>query len=133
MRLSDFKEDPAKQESGSPYYVGDGCFYVKRINTTEYTKQIEDIKKELYGFAPKGMNSNLILAYWLAEYGITGWEGVLDEEDNELRYSKVNARKVFLNPAYFLGLNSLLIQHASNYANYLHDELAEDLEEIKKS
>jgi hypothetical protein len=133
MNLSDYKESKAKQESGSPCYIGDGGSYfdVKRIHTPEYTKQIEDIKKQEYGFAPKEIDNNLILATWLCEYGVTGWEGVIDGE--EITYSKRNARKIFLNPDYFMSLNALLIQHASDYNNYLYDEVIEDIETIKKS
>lgn len=133
MRLSDYKEDQAKQEGGSPFYLGDGCFYVRRFGTAKTNKQIEDIKRNEYGFAPKNIDGSLVLAIWLCEYGVTGWDGVLDEEDNELKYSKSNARKIFMNPSYFGSLNPLLINHASDYASYLHDEIEADIEEIKKS
>jgi hypothetical protein len=138
MNISDFRESQDKKELGSPCYIGDeGSFFnVKRIHTPEYNKQIEEIKVELYGFAPKpsDVDNNLILATWLCEFGVTGWVGVDDgENDCELRYNKVNARKVLLNPEYFLSLNPLLIQHAGNYNNYLHDVTQKDIEAIKKS
>ena len=133
MRLDLFKESKDKQESGSPCYLDDGYFNVLRLHTPEYNKQIEDIKKLEYGFAPKDIDTNLVIATWLAEYGVTGWDGVLDEDDNELRFTRKNARKVFLNPAYYLSLNALLIQHASDYANYLFDDVNEDIESVKKS
>lgn len=133
MKLSLYKEDVTKQESGSPLYIDDGCFYVKRVGTAEYHKQIEELKKSEYGFAPKEVNHNLIFALWLSEYGITGWEGVLDEEEYELEFSRRNARIVFNNPAFYLGLNALLMNHGSDYANYLFDEVTEDIEQIKKN
>ena len=134
MKLSLFKEDVIKQESGSPLYIDDGCFYVKRVGTAEYHKQIEELKKSEYGFvAPKQIDDNLLLALWLSEFGVTGWDGVLDEEEYELEFSRRNARAVFTNPAFYLGLNSLLISHGSNYANYLFDEVSEDVEQIKKN
>jgi hypothetical protein len=133
MRLDLYKESKEKQESGSPCYLGDGSFNVKRLHTPEYNKQIDDIKKNEYGFAPKDVDTNLILATWLAEYGVTGWDGVLDSDDKSLKFTRKNARKVFLNPEYFLSLNAILIQHASDYNNYLHDEILEDVEAVKKN
>ena len=133
MRLDQFKESNEKQESGSPCYLGDGNFNVKRLHTPEYNKQIDAIKKNEYGFAPKDIDNNLVLATWLAEYGVTGWDGILNGDDKPLKFTRKNARKVFLNPEYFLSLNAILIQHASDYNNYLHDELIEDVEAVKKN
>lgn len=134
MKLSAYSEDLEKQEKGSPYYLGeDGCFFVKRAGTTQYNKEIEEIKRELYGFAPKDVNAGLIIGTWLAEKGITDWENILDENDKPLEFSRVNARKVFLNPSFFNSLNLALIQHANDYTNYLHDEIEEAIENIKKN
>lgn len=133
MKISMYKEDKEKQEQGSPCYYGDAYFNVKRANTPEYQVQIEEIKNNLYGFAPKEVDNNKIVAYWLAEYGVTGWDGVLDEEDKELIFSRENARGVFLNPAFHLSLNLLLLQHAGNYNNYLFDAVNADIEQIKKN
>jgi len=134
MNLNQYEEDQVKQEKGSPCYLGDdGCFYVKRIHTPEYNKQIAEITRELYGFDSKNMDNNLIVAHWLCEYGVTGWNNILNPDETELEYSKSNARQVFLNPNMFLSLNLLLITHAGNYANYLHDEVIEDVEAVKKS
>ena len=133
MNLDQYKESKEKQEGGSPCYLSDAHFNVKRFNTTESSKQIEDIKKREYGFAPKDIDFNLVLAIWLSEFGVTGWEGVLNEEGKELKYTNGNARKVFINPEYFMSLNAILIQHASDYNNYLYDEVLEDVEVIKKN
>lgn len=133
MKLSLYKEDLEKHESGSPLYVGEGCFYVKRVGTPEYYKQIEELKKLEYGFAPKEVNNGLLLGLWLSEYGVTNWEDVLDEDENPLEYSRKNARLVFNNSAFYLGLNSILINHGSDYANYLFDEVEEDIKEVKKN
>lgn len=107
-------------------------------------------------------DENKLIAEWLVEYGCVGWDGVLSEtasEDEEyqwyeffhkfrhyfgkkelekpavkeLKYSKENARSVFLNPEYFLSLNSLLMQGAMNFENYLYDDASEDLDAIKKN
>jgi len=132
MDLNDYKESLDKQEKGSPCYLGEGSFDVKRIHTPEYNKQVEEIKLELYGFSAKEMDDNLILAHWLCEYGVTGWSGVFDGEE-ELKYSQSNARKVFLNPEMFMSVNSLLVNHARDYANYLHDEVEKDIDAVKKN
>lgn len=132
MNLSNYEEDSSKQEKGSPCHIEDGSFDVKRFNTVESNMQIEDIKKREYGFAPKEIDHNKVIAIWLTEHGVTGWDGVFDDE-KEIKYSKSTARQIFLNPAYFLSLNLLLLQHASDYSNYLHDAIEEDVEAIKKS
>lgn len=133
MKLSSFRENTDKQDSGSPCLIGDAYFDVRRANTPEYQMQIEDIRNKLYGFAPKNVDANEVIAHWLAEHGVTDWGGVLDEGDLPLEFNKQNCRSVFLNPEYHLSLNALLIQHAGNYQNYLYDEVNKDVEEIKKN
>lgn len=150
MKLSQYKEDLEKQEKGSPCYLYDGHFDVRRSGTPSFNKEVQEIKSRLYDFAARDIDMNLIMAHWLAEFGVTGWGGVLDEGDRveykkngklirtveirrgELEYSKKNARAIFLNPAFYNSLNLLLLQHAADYNNYLHDELEKDLEAIKK-
>ena len=131
--LNLYREDKEKQERGSPCFLHEASFDVVRAGTPLYILQIEQIKKELFGFAPKEIDNGLVVATWLAEYGVTGWDGVIDEDDKDLAFNRVNARKVFLNPEYFLSLNALLIDHAFKYHNYLYDEACEDLEQIKKN
>tara|TARA_R110000803_G_scaffold95395_2_gene163358 strand:+ start:4013 stop:4411 length:399 start_codon:yes stop_codon:yes gene_type:complete len=132
MNISNYEEDLEKREKGSPLHIEDGSFDVKRFNTPESNIEIETIKKREYGFAPKDMDHNKIIAIWLSEHGVTGWDGVFDDE-KELKYSKQTARQIFLNPAYYLSLNALLLQHACDYSNYLHDEIEEDIAAIKKN
>ena len=133
MNLSEFREDLEKQESGSPYYIGeDGAIFVKRVGTVQYLKEIESIKRNIYGFDLKDMDIGLVLGTWLAEYGVTEWENILDEDSKALEFSRTNARKVFLNESFFNSLNAQLIAHGSNYANYLFDEVTEDIKQIKK-
>jgi len=132
MKLDDYAEDLDKHSGGSPFYLGEACFYVQRAGTKEFNKQIEEIKKDLYGFAPKEIDADKITAFWLAEYGVTGWEGV-ENEDSVLEFSRDNARAVFLNPAYHRSLNAYLLNHAADYSKYLFDEVSEDIEAAKKS
>ena len=132
MDLNDYKEDQEKKESGSPCYYGEAYFNVKRSNTPEYQLQIEELRNNLYGFAPKDIDANLIVGHWLAEFGVTGWDGVFIG-DVKLDFSRQNARKVFLNPDYFLSLNLLLMQHAGDYSKYLYDEVNKDIKQVKKS
>lgn len=132
MNLELFAEDPQKQEKGSPLHIDDGFICVKRIHTAEYNKQREQIKNREYGFSSREVDENLITAMWLAEFGVTDWDGIL-EGDKELKFTRANALAVFLNPNYRLSLNALLINHAANYANYLFDESKEDIEQVKKN
>ncbi len=132
MDLNNFAECPDKQEGGSPLYLDDGSIFVKRIHTAEYNKQRESIRNNIYGFSPNEIDENLITAHWLAEHGVTNWDGIFDG-NKELEFTRKNARAVFLNPNYKLSLNALLINHAANYANYLFDEVKEDIEQVKKN
>lgn len=132
MNLDLLAECQEKQEKGSPCYLDDGIFFVKRINTREYHKQREQIKNREYGFSSPDVDENLITAMWLSEFGVTGWE-VISEGDEQLEFNRANAASVFLNPRYRLSLNVLLINHAGNYANYLLEDVKEDIEQVKKS
>lgn len=134
MPLNDYKEDTKKQEKGSPCYIDVSGAYVnvQRAHTPIYNKQIEAIKLELYGFDHGDIDHNEVIANWLAEYGVTGWGGLLHEGE-ELKFNKRNARLVFKNEAYYLSLNQKLANHAINYSNYLYDLIEEDIENIKKS
>jgi hypothetical protein len=107
-------------------------------------------------------DENKLIAEWLIEYGCVGWDGVLSEdstEDEEYKwyeffhnfksffgkkqlekpsvkevvYSKQAARSVFSNPEYYLSLNTLLLQGAMNFENYLYDDASGDLDAIKKN
>ena len=135
MNINEYKEDLDKQEKGSPCYFSDnegsGYIDVKRVGTAQYKKEIEQIKKSLYSFNDQDMDTDLILANWLVEYGVTGWDGVLDDKE-ELQYSKKTAKKILLNPAYFRTLNQLLINHGTDYQNYLHDAANDDVEAINQ-
>lgn len=133
MELSAFREDLAKHTSGAPIYVGDACFYVRRWGTAEAQKALRDIRLGLFGPLHKHQigDDDRIMAEWLAEYGVTGWENVRGD-DGPLGYDKQAARKVFLNPEYFQSLNSLLYVEAAKFENYLHDQAAEDLDALKK-
>jgi len=136
MNINEYKEDLVKQEKGSPCYfsTNENSSYIdiRRVGTPQYKKEIEEIKKSLYAFNDQDMDTDLILANWLVEYGVTGWSGIFDE-DKELTYSKATSRKIFLNPEYFRTVNQLLINHGTEYQNYLHDAANDDIEAIKKS
>lgn len=140
--LSLMEEDMEKHESGSPCYMpieddveadDIGFFNVKRVNTPTYNKQIDEIKRELYGFSNSDVDHGLIAAHWLAEYGVSGWGNIIDENSDDIAYSKPVARKIFLNPSFRMSLNSILIAHGANYNNYLYDEARQDAEAVKKS
>lgn len=136
MRLRDFAEDQEKWASGAPIYIdashGTITFYVKRWGTPESEKARKDLVKALYGpmHNQSEVDANEIYAHWLAEYAVTGWENI--DEDNT-KYSQRIARDVFLAPEHRLSLNQHLISQALNFENYLFDEAMEELENIKKS
>lgn len=135
MSLDLYREDVKKHSSGSPCYVADMTFFVCRIGTKEAQAQISEIKEKLYGLfpRPKDVNENEIFANWLAYHGVTGWENVTDDEGGQdMEFSQSFARQLFLNEAYWLSLNQVLITHAANYENFLGDQVYEDVEEIKK-
>ena len=140
--LSLMQEDVKKHEQGSPCYMpieedADpetvGYFNVRRVNTPEYQKQIEEIKLELFGFSSPEIDHALIAAHWLAEYGVTGWGNIIDEHEKDIVFSKSTARQIFLNPSFKMSLNSILISHGANYNNYIYDEAREDAEAVKKN
>lgn len=133
--LSLYAEDIKKHEKGSPCYIHDMTFYIARIGTKESTFEFKEIKEKLYGLFPKPSNidENEIFANWLADCGVLGWEDVINDEGGEpMEYSKKTCRQLFLSKQYWLSLNQVLIRHATNFENYLHDEAYEDIETGKK-
>lgn len=137
MNISIFKEDLQLQKDGSALKVGDAVFYVRRANTSEYTKHFVNIKKSLFKpwYQESELTDDQILeatGHLLAEYLVARWENLQDENGNELKYTKQNASKIFTNPEYWQSLNLLIISHASHYANYLHKKVQEDSEQVKK-
>lgn len=135
MSLVLFREDLEKQAEGSPCFINQMTFNVKRLGTKESQSEIKDIRDKLYGPFPKPdeVNENLILANWLAYCGVTSWSGVSDDEnDEEIEFSKQEARQLFTNERYFLSLNQVLINHAMNFERYLSDDAEAAVDEIKK-
>lgn len=135
MRLSAFRENVQKQRGGAAIPIGVAVFYCKRWGTKESDEFIANLKRELYG--PFTSNSEQyfpeLLAHWFAEYAITGWDNVYQEDKDELlKYSKQKARIIFLDDSYWLSLNTILFNQACNYENYLDEIAKEDSEEIKK-
>lgn len=129
------KEDREKHEQGSPCYILDMTFYVKRIGTKKAKKEIKEIREKLYGIFPKPdeVDENEIFAHWLAEYGVVNWKDVVNDDTEEpIKFNRSFARRLFLNEDYWLSLNQALIAHAMNYENYLHEQVYKDIEELKK-
>lgn len=133
--LSLLREDRERQEQGSPCYILEMTFFVKRIGTNQAKQEIKEIREKLYGLFPKPdeIDENEIFAHWLAEYGVVGWEEVVNNETDEpIEFNRSFARKLFLNEEYWLSLNQALIAHAMNYENFLHEQAYKDIEELKK-
>lgn len=132
-----YREDKDKQENGSPCYIGDMTFYLRRHGTPDSKRQMMEVKERLYGLSPspKEMDEWEIWAHWLAEYGVVDWE--LLEEDKKgnekpLEFSRGAARDIFLNREYRYSLVPVLANFCMNYENFLFDQAQEDAEAVKK-
>ena len=136
MPLGVYRESLELQEKGAPCVTEGGTFFVRRSGTEEYWKARREIAARLFGIylQPKPENETAILANMLAEYMVTGWEGVYsdDGEGDQLEYSKEAARAIFLNKEYFLSLNKILEEFSWNFAGYLRLQAEEDLDVLKK-
>jgi hypothetical protein len=134
MILSDYREDVQKHSAGAPFYIGDGCFYIRRWGTAESQKAIKEIRLAIFGPLHKTTEGDdeILIAHWLVEHGVAKWEGVMLEEGKPLKYSKDAARKVFLNPEYFRSVNHTLWVGSQTWEHYLHDEAEKDLASAKK-
>lgn len=133
--LASYREDLQKQQHGTPIYVGDSVFYVRRYGTANSKKAIKALKLELFGPLHKHEehDDDLLLAHWLVEYGVSNWEGVAETDGGKpIKYSNAAARKIFLNPEYFQSLNLMLFNESMKFENYLHDQATEDTEAVKK-
>lgn len=128
----------AETKDCATYCVGgesDLKIHIARFGNHESRKQLEDIKRKLYGFSyrDEDIDSDLVLAHWLAEYGVKGWDNAKDEKTNEtVAFTRQAARQVFLRKEIFLSLNRALIAFASSYESYVQTGLYEDLEQLKK-
>lgn len=140
--VDEMAEDPKKQEMGSPCYMNidddiapdDVAFFnIIRANTPEYNKQIEEIRRDIYGFSHVAVDNTLISAVWLAEYGCTGWDNIIDKNGNDIKFSRQSCKSIFANPELRLSLVPVLMLFAANYNNYLYDDAREDAEAVKKS
>ena len=137
MNINEFRECLTLQKDGSALTIGDATFYIRRANTTEYTKAFVDIKKALFKpwYQEHELTDDQILeatGHLLAEYLVAGWENVQDEDGNDVPFNESNASKIFTNQEYWQSLNLAIISHATNYSNYLHSKKKEDIEEAKK-
>ena len=135
MKLSVFAEDQDLKVKGVPIYPtsDEGYFLVPRVGGFQFQKQIQKITKQIYGIYhnQEDIELNRVYAAWLGEF-VTGWDGVLDSEGNELEFNRENCRAVFNNESYKDSLVPLLIEKASRYENYLTQEGREAIEELKK-
>lgn len=134
MQLSEYRESKELHDKGAPISVGDAVFYIRRLGTPKAQAFMKELKLSLWGpFANHAeQDANELLAHWLTEYGCTGWDGVQGESGEDLPYSMQAARKVFLNTEYWLSLNAILTNAATMFENYLHEQLEQDIDALKK-
>lgn len=132
MDLSSFREDLDKHETGAPLYLGDACFYVRRWGTSISNKKLKSIRNELFGPSHRAQpdDDDRIRAEWLL-WACTGWKDLSDGKQ-AVPYSENAKINIFTNPEYYLSLNLELVALAMRFEFYLHDEMREDEEEIKK-
>ncbi|YP_010660153.1 hypothetical protein PP590_gp72 [Pseudoalteromonas phage HS1] len=135
--ISCFKEDQEKVTNGAPIYPmpdnADLFFNVLRVGTFEQQKQMADVTRSVYGaHAPRQVDNNKLWAVWLAEYGVTDWGYLEDENGKVLKFTRETCRSIFNNKDYRNTLVPTLINGASDYYSYLQDEALEAIEEIKK-
>lgn len=134
--LNRYREDEDKQQNGSPWYSGDTTILCRRSGTPEAKRVMKELRDQLFGPLHKwtAQDDSVLLAHFLVEYGVCGWENVRETEKGEpIPYSKNNARMIFLNPEYYLSMNVELFAFMSNFENYLFDAAEEDIEALKKN
>jgi hypothetical protein len=134
--LDQYREDPEKQKNGTPIYFGDTVFYVRRWGIPDSIAVQKQLQEYLFGPLHKWTpnDDSLLVAHWLADYGVADWVGVRESPDSpEIPYSKTAARQIFLNNEFFLSLNNDLWMDAKNFNNYLYDAAEDDLEVLKKN
>lgn len=139
LLLDNYREDLQKQKDGSPCYLDEGTFFIKRSGTPEVKKQLAEIRERLYGIFLKdsnGIDEYRIWAHWLAEFGVVGWDDIQHIDENgkavPLEFTREAARDIFLNEQYRRSLIPKLVEFSLNYENYLCEQSQEDVEQVKK-
>lgn len=135
--LKCFEEDIDKVKNGAPIYPfpdnADLYFDVRRIGSHEQQKEMEDIRKAVYGLnPPRVVDNNKLWAHWLGEYGVTGWGYLEDEKGNELKFTRATCRSIFLDESHRNFLVPTLVSGANDGFAYLTEEAIEAIEELKK-
>jgi len=119
MRFSAFQENIELQKGGARIQINDARFTIKRWGTKESELFLVRLRRELYGaFSGDPEYLPELIAHWLANYAVIGWEGVYSNDNDELfPYSPRAARQVLLDPSNWLKLNMDLFNAAQNYEN----------------
>jgi len=137
--LVGFLEDEGLQANGAPFYLSsiypsnNGVFYVSRFGCVESVKQMKKLRKQLHGFdSTKDVDEAELIAIWLAEFGVTGWENLTDANDNEVPFTRANCRQVFADKRLKLSLCNELFRFACNYEHYIKEQIIEDIDALKK-
>lgn len=137
MNLSDFKEDTSKWLKGAPIKYAGAIFWVRRYSEPESNKFLAELRRKYYNpfenltQEQRAEREQEILARWLAEFAVTKWVGVYDEENKELEHNKKNAFDLFCNPAYYHSINEHLILRSMEFGNYLYDNADSMIKNIK--
>ena len=138
MNIKGFTEDLELQKKGSEVQVGDAFFMLKRYGTAECSEVLHNIRQSVIGpFYQENLMTNdehlECNAHLMVEYLIVGWRNLFDTNEEEVKYSRANAGKIFVaNKGNWLSLNQFLMAHSSSYINYLYKQKDKDIESIKK-
>lgn len=137
MNLGNYREDLKAQMQGTPCEIDGAVFNVRRANTPEYNKAFVEIKRALFGvwYSESSLTDDQVLeatGHLLAEYLVTGWYGLFDENGVEVKHSQKAARDIFTDPEFYQTINLLIVNHSSRYDNYLKKKLEEDIDSAKK-
>lgn len=130
----EYRESADLQSGGAWVHIGRYSFRVRRWGTPESMRERKKLSQRLFGPLHQYTEEDdaLLLAHWLAEFGVVEWEGVEDEKGNAVPFSKDAAREVFLDESLWLSLNNLIFVECCKFENYLARLVEEGLDELKK-
>lgn len=106
MKLKELKVNTELQGAGVPVEIVPGIVAtVRSTATTEYQNRRNRLLRQFSKYIAAGMaipaeKTDEITATLMAEYLVTGWQGVTDDDDKPIPFSRDNAFKLFRDPAY---------------------------------
>ncbi len=137
--MKDYKESIEARVKGVRYYIASGaCFFIRRGGMAPWQQALKDATDEVLGssysfdYVDKHADEK-IACKAVANYLVAGWEGLKDDQGNDLPYSLATARNIFEAadlPYYALAVE--LMHAAHEHTRYLQTLVDEDADYIKK-